>query len=152
MASTELSGSTVVAMLAEDDLEKGRRFWRDTIGAEEIWADENYGEVAFRTGRSVFALYLHQGGSKADHTQLAFQVEDVRATKQALEQKGIRFEEYDLPGLKTENGIADMGEGNEGAWFLDPGGNIIGLFTESKTMLDALGGHREMAGAGQRGM
>ena len=152
MASTELSGSTAIPMLAEGDLEQARRFWRDTIGAEEIWADENYGEAAFRTGNSVFAIYRHSGGSRADHTQLAFQVSDVRKTKQALEQKGIRFEEYDLPGVKTENGIATMGEAEEGAWFLDPGGNIVGIFTESTTMLEAMGGRRQMASAGQRGM
>lgn len=148
MAMNNLSGSTVIPMLAEDDLEQARRFWRDTIGAEEVWADEEYGEVSFRTGSSVFAIYQHKGGSKADHTQLAFQVPDVRSMKQALEQKGVRFEDYDLPGLKTQNGIADMGEG-EAAWFLDPGGNIVGIFTESKTMLQAMGSGRTMAGAGR---
>lgn len=150
MASTVLSGSSVVPMLAENDLEQARRFWRDTIGAEEVWADENGEEVAFRTGTSVFAIYKHSGGSKADHTQLAFQVEDVRSAKQMLEQQGVRFEEYDLPGVKTVNGIADMGEDTQGAWFLDPGGNIVGIFTESQRMLDAMGARREMAG--QRGM
>lgn len=150
MASTVLSGSTVIPMLAEDDLEQARRFWRDTIGAEEVWADENGEEVSFRTGTSVFALYQHAGGSKADHTQLAFQVTDVRSAKEMLEREGIRFEEYDLPGVKTQNGIADMGDGTQGAWFLDPGGNIIGIFTASETMLGAMGAKREMAG--QRGM
>lgn len=146
MAMNDLSGSTVIPMLAEDDLEQARRFWRDTIGAKEVWGDEEHGEIAFRTGASVFALYQHDGGSKADHTQLTFQVPDVRSRKQALEAKGVRFEDYDLPGLKTENGIADMGEG-EGAWFLDPGGNIIGIFTESSTMLEAMGASGTMAGA-----
>lgn len=147
MAATELRDSTAFAMLAEGDLEQARRFWRDTIGLEEVWGDAQYGEYAYRAGRSVFGIYQHTGGSRADHTQLGFQVNDVLATKQALEAKGVRFEEYDLPGLKTVNGIADMGEGGLGAWFLDPGGNIVGIMTESTTMLDAIGARGSMTGA-----
>ena len=149
MAMTELSGSTVIPMLAARDLQESRQFWRDTMGLEEVWADEKEGEAAFKAGRSVFALYEHEGGSRADHTQLTFQVPDVRQTKQALEQQGIRFEEYDLPNVKTEGGVAKMGE-YEGAWFTDPGGNIIAIITESPRMLDAIGARGQMSGAGVR--
>lgn len=148
MAQTALTGSTVIPMLAENDIQEGRMFWRDTLGMEEVWADEEYGEVVFRAGKSLFAIYEHRGGSSADHTQLAFQVTDVRATKQQLENAGITFEEYDMPNLKTENGVAPMGYGSEGAWFLDPGGNIIGIITESTKMLDAIGARGEAAAVG----
>jgi hypothetical protein len=39
----------------------------------------------------------------------------------------VVFEEYDFPGLKTEDGVADLG-GEQAAWFKDPEGNILGLF------------------------
>lgn len=129
MAHADLMKSPAIPMLAENDLESGRRFWRDTIGVEEIGYDAQVGEAMYRAGGTVFALYQHEGGSKADHTQLAFQVDSVRATKRALEEDGVRFEDYEIPGLKTVQGIANMGEGTEGAWFTDPGGNIVGLFT-----------------------
>ena len=148
MATQVLAGSTPVPMLAEDDLQKARRFWHDTMGLEEVWADTDYGEVVFRAGKSVFGLYEHAGGSKADHSQLMFQVPDVRQAKQQLELAGVSFEEYDLPGLHTENGIADMGYDSQAAWFLDPGGNIIGIVTESPKMLEAVGGQAQSAMAG----
>lgn len=150
MAKTQLAGSTAIPMLAENDIEQGRRFWRDTMGLQEVWSDTEYGEAVFKAGKSVFGIYEHKGGSKADHTQLMFQVPDVRQAKQELEQAGITFEDYDMPGLKTENGIASMGFDSEAAWFLDPGGNICGIITESTKMLDAIGAQSQMAGAGMQ--
>lgn len=148
MAINDLKDSAVVPMLAEESLESGRRFWQDTIGLDVIWGGEADGEMIFRAGQTVFGIYEHKGGSKADHTQMAFQVTDVREAKQRLEGKGVRFEDYDMPGLKTQNGIADMGEGGQAAWFLDPGGNIIGVMTESSRVLEAIGASRGMTGAG----
>lgn len=137
-------------MLAEQDLERARSFWRDTVGLEEIYYDRDYGEAGYRCGGTVFAVYEHEGGSSADHTQLAFQVDDVRSAKRMLEQDGVTFEEYDLPHLKTVNGIAEMGEGGQGAWFLDPGGNICGVLTTSEKFVRAMSGVSSMTGAGVR--
>jgi hypothetical protein len=77
---------------------------------------------------------------------------DVAEAKKALESKGVRFEDYDMPGLKTQNGIADMGEEGQAAWFTDPGGNIIGLVTESSRILETVGQQESMASssAGKR--
>ena len=55
-----------------------------------------------------------------------FQVTDVEAEVRDLRAKGVAFEEYNLPGLKTVDGIADAG-GMKAAWFKDSEGNIIGL-------------------------
>lgn len=148
MAVNDLKDSAVVPMLAEQSLESARRFWEDALGLEMIWGSDAEGEMIFRAGQTVFGVYEHKGGSKADHTQMVFQVTDVSEAKQRLEDKGVRFEDYDLPGLKTQNGIADMGEGGQAAWFLDPGGNIIGVMTESSKVLDTLGVGSGMTGAG----
>lgn len=134
MPHGDLKQSPAIAMLAEGDLEAARRFWRETLGLEEIDYTPDMGEATYRAGGTIFGIYQHQGGSKADHTQLAFQVDSVRAMKRSLEEEGITFEEYDMPGLKTVQGIANMGGGTEGAWFTDPGGNIIGLFTATHEM------------------
>jgi catechol 2,3-dioxygenase-like lactoylglutathione lyase family enzyme len=53
-------------------------------------------------------------------------VRDVEATVADLRAKGVTFEDYDLPGLKTVNGIAELG-GIRGAWFEDPEGNILSV-------------------------
>jgi hypothetical protein len=54
MATFDMRNAPANAMLAEDDLEAGRKFWRDTVGLEEVFRDE-YDEVAFKAGKSVFA-------------------------------------------------------------------------------------------------
>jgi len=126
----ELKHAPVSAMLAEDDIEAARRFWRETIGVIEVGYDDRAKVATYRVGQgTLFGIYQHAGGSKADHTQLVFEVEDVDGTVQDLRQRGITFEDYDMPGLKTQNGIADWGDGNKGAWFKDPGGNIINVVT-----------------------
>ena len=43
-----------------------------------------------------------------------------------LRQRGVVFEEYDFPGLKTENGIAAL-DGERAAWFVDSEGNILAV-------------------------
>jgi hypothetical protein len=68
------------------------------------------------------------------HTQMGWEVADIEATVAALRARGVAFEEYDLPGLKTVNGIADIegncpskGVGERGAWFRDSEGTLLGL-------------------------
>lgn len=138
MAHSNLMKSPAMAMLAEGDIEAGRRFWRDTVGLDEIDYNEQGREATYRAGGTAFGIYEHQGGSQANHTQLTFMVDSVRATKRSLEEDGVHFEDYDLPGVKTVQGIANMGDGTEGAWFLDPGGNIVGLFTATHEMQQKL--------------
>ncbi len=60
------------------------------------------------------------------HTQLGFDVADVEATVAQLRDNGVEFEEYDEPGLKTENGIAVI-EGEKAAWFKDSEGNLLAV-------------------------
>jgi hypothetical protein len=60
------------------------------------------------------------------HTQMGFVVPDIRAEIKQLRSKGVVFEEYDLPALKTVDGIVDRGE-LKVAWFKDSEGNMLGL-------------------------
>jgi hypothetical protein len=62
-------------------------------------------------------------------------VEDLEAAVAELRARGVVFEEYDMPGLRTVDGIADI-EGNypskgatgeRGAWFRDSEGNMLGV-------------------------
>jgi hypothetical protein len=64
------------------------------------------------------------GSSPGGHTQMAFAVEDIAGTLRELRSKGVVFEEYDYPGLKTVDGISDAGD-LKAAWFSE--GNTIGL-------------------------
>jgi len=77
---------------------------------------------------SRIVLYQRDRPSGSDATSMGFVVDDVRATVRDLRARGVTFEEYDLPGLKTVDGIATM-EGEEAAWFKDPDGNILAIFS-----------------------
>ena len=55
-----------------------------------------------------------------------FEVKDLASEMAALRKKGVKFEEYDLPDIKTVRGVATM-DGHKGAWFKDPGGNVLAL-------------------------
>ena len=59
----------------------------------------------------------------------SFRVEDVEATAAFLRERGVVFEEYDLPSLKTENGIAEVA-GVKAGWFRDPDGYLLAIMEE----------------------
>ena len=76
-----------------------------------------------------FLLYPTQFAGKAPNTLMGFESTNVEADVAAMKKKGVKFEEYDMPGLKTVNSIATMGKG-KGAWFKDSEGNILSVGTD----------------------
>jgi hypothetical protein len=65
---------------------------------------------------------------------MGWEVDDIEATVKELRRRGVVFEEYDLPDLKTVDGIAvidgnypSKGVGEKGAWFRDSEGNLLGI-------------------------
>jgi len=112
------------ATIPAKDLERTRRFYEDTLGAQTVMEDP--GGILYRSGDSLFSLYPTEFAGTAQHTLGAFMVQDVDAAVADLRAKGVTFEEYDLPGVKTVNGIAELG-GFRGAWFKDPEGNILSV-------------------------
>jgi catechol 2,3-dioxygenase-like lactoylglutathione lyase family enzyme len=118
------------ATIPAKDLDGTRRFYEDVLGAHVV--NEDPGGILYKAGDSYFSLYPTQFAGTAQHTLGAFMVRDVEAAMAALRAKGVTFEEYDLPGLKTVNGIAELG-GERGAWFKDPEGNILSVVEYSAT-------------------
>lgn len=122
-----LGNARVAPTLPSTDLERSKKFYTEKLGL--TITREYPGGVTFSAG-SGSELYLYKRGpSKADHTLAGFQVENVEAVVDELTAKGVVFEQYDFPGLKTnEKGIAILeAEGEEGAWFKDPDGNILAI-------------------------
>jgi hypothetical protein len=66
---------------------------------------------------------------------MGWEVDDIHATVDQLRRRGVVFEEFDLPGLTTVDGIAEVagnypskgGIGELGAWFRDSEGNLLGI-------------------------
>ena len=113
------------ATLPAQDLKRARQFYEQKLGLtpDQVGPD---GGVYYKTGSTGFLVFPSTGKPSGDHTQLALDVEDVIATVSELKKSGVKFEDYDFPGLKTEDGIADMG-GGKGAWFKDSEGNLLAM-------------------------
>ena len=106
------------------DLEAAKAWYADKLGFEP---DEEEPQGAYyQVGDSRFLLYPSQFAGTNEATAASFEVEDVDATVAELKERGVVFEEYDLPGLKTEGGIVEDA-GFRGGWFKDPDGNILAV-------------------------
>jgi catechol 2,3-dioxygenase-like lactoylglutathione lyase family enzyme len=127
-----LEHSDVATRLPVQDLQRARSFYAEKLGLEPI--EERPGGLLYRCGRGTFALFQSAGAATGTHTQMGWEVADIEATVAALRSRGVVFETYDLPGLKTVNGIAQIagnypskGRGEKGAWFKDSEGNLLGI-------------------------
>ena len=128
-----LEHSDVATRLPAQDLERARRFYAEKLGLEPV--EERPGGLRYRCGNTWFALFTSAGAPSGTHTQMGWEVDDIEAVVAELRARGVVFEEYDLPGLKTVNGIADVegnypskgGVGERAAWFRDSEGNLIGM-------------------------
>ena len=128
-----LEHSDVATRLPAQDLERARAFYRDKLGLEPL--EERPGGLRYRCGNSYFALFTSAGAPSGTHTQMGWEVADIEAVVAELRARGVVFEEYDLPGLKTVGGIARVegnypskgGVGERAAWFRDSEGNLIGI-------------------------
>jgi tRNA-Thr(GGU) m(6)t(6)A37 methyltransferase TsaA len=119
--------------LPAQDLERARRFYAEKLGLEP--AEERPGGLLYRAGSVEFALFQSAGGPSGEHTQMGWEVDDIEAAVRELRGRGVVFEEHDLPGLRTVDGIADVegnypskgGVGERAAWFRDSEGNMLGM-------------------------
>jgi catechol 2,3-dioxygenase-like lactoylglutathione lyase family enzyme len=121
-----LKDSTIVPVLAVDDLERAMAFYRDKLGlkAERSPSDPTGAVVELNEHNS---LYLYKTSFKRGETTVAaFAVSDTERVVDELRGRGVVFEEYDFPGLKTERGIATQ-DGLKSAWFKDSEGNTIAI-------------------------
>jgi catechol 2,3-dioxygenase-like lactoylglutathione lyase family enzyme len=118
-----LTNSKAIAMLPVVDMARARTFYEQTLGLPVPRVPPN-GEARYETGGQRFALYKRATPTRADHTALSFEVSDITSEMKALRSRGVRFEDYDLPGLKTHDGVCVLG-GERAAWFRDPEGNIL---------------------------
>lgn len=127
-----LADAQVATRLPARDLGRARRFYSEKLGLEPV--EERPGGLRYRCGSGYFALFQSAGSASGTHTQMGFEVDDLDATIAALRARGIEFEEYDLPGFKTNNGVADIagnypskGVGERAVWFRDSEGNLLGI-------------------------
>ena len=115
------------AMLPAQDLERAKAFYRDKVGLTPTQERDPMGGLLFELSDGTgFAVFQSSGKPSGTHTQMALEVPDLEAAVKDLRARGLKFEDYDSPQLKTVNGIADIA-GTKVAWFKDSEGNLIAI-------------------------
>jgi predicted enzyme related to lactoylglutathione lyase len=120
-----LQKSPMFAYLPVKDLARARQFYEQKLGFKP--KRELMGGVIYEfAGATACLMYAKPNARSSRASQAFWQVEDVEREVAELRSKGVVFEEYDMPGLKTKDGIASS-SGAKSAWFKDPEGNILAV-------------------------
>ena len=120
-----LSQAVIHAAIPAQDLERARAFYETVLGLTP--ASVAPGGIFYEgRGGSRFLLFPSSGRASGGHTQLGFVVDDIKAEVEALRQKGVAFESYDMPQFDASSSIATF-PGTRSAWFKDTEGNLLGI-------------------------
>ena len=120
-----LGKADATPMIAVKDLDRARRFYEETLGLK---AKDEWGEgFTLESGDTLINVYKSEFAGTNQATALNFDVDNIEDEVQELKEKGVFFEQYNLPGLK-QRGDLYVGEGGfKTTWFKDPDGNILSL-------------------------
>jgi catechol-2,3-dioxygenase len=120
-----LADHAIDPMILATDLAVAREFYGDMIGLEVLIESDDF--LTFRCGGdSRLVVTRSATGTSESQTKASWRVDDLTAELAELRSRGVAVEEYDEPGLRTVDGIADVGFALA-AWLVDPHGNSIGL-------------------------
>jgi len=120
-----LAQHPIDVMLTAPDLGAVRQFYGDQVGLDVLIESDDF--VTFRCGgASRLVVTRTREPSSEPTTRASWRVADVAAEVAELRARGVDAVDYDEPGLRTVDGVADVGFALS-AWLVDPGGNTIGL-------------------------
>jgi catechol 2,3-dioxygenase-like lactoylglutathione lyase family enzyme len=123
-----LRDSHAFSSFSVDDIQKAKEFYRRTLGLE---VSESNGLLKLHlAGGTTVLIYPKPNHNPATFTILNFPVDNVDEAVDELNKRGVRFEVYNEPDLKTDKGGVFRGGGPTIAWFKDPTGNILSVLEE----------------------
>jgi catechol 2,3-dioxygenase-like lactoylglutathione lyase family enzyme len=120
-----LQNSPMYAYIPVRDVARARRFYEDKLGFKPGARIEDGVVYEFGKGTSCF-LYPTPNAGTSRASQAFWQVQDIEREVAELKQRGVKFEDYDTPEMKTKDGIFTASSG-KAAWFKDTEGNIMAL-------------------------
>lgn len=126
VTTSRLSSAPAYAVLPATDIARAKEFYTHTLGLETESAPVG-GNLFVHAGRDTRFLVYETAASHGDSTAASFVVDDIDSTVRELRDRGVTIEDYDMPGLRTVGGIADLGPMGRGAWFKDSEGNTINI-------------------------
>jgi catechol 2,3-dioxygenase-like lactoylglutathione lyase family enzyme len=120
-----LSNASVLPTIPVVDLDRARRFYEDVLGLQPLGPATADG-IRYACGAGTRLFLFPRGATTADHTVASFVVDDLEAAVQGLKRRGVVFEDYDFPTLKTVERIATLAS-ERAAWFKDTEGNVLAV-------------------------
>jgi catechol 2,3-dioxygenase-like lactoylglutathione lyase family enzyme len=116
------------ASIPTSDLDRAKKWYSEMLGLEPTMEDPGGAMYPCAEGTG-FGVYLSQFAGTGKQTVMGWDTPDIEADVKELKDRGVTFEAYDMPDIKTDgNGIAQLGPSGKGAWFKDADGNILALF------------------------
>ncbi len=120
-----LQKSPMYSYIPVTDLARARKFYEQKLGFKP--KEEVAGGVVYEFGeRTACFMYPTPNAGTSKASQALWQVDDIEREVAELKARGVQFEEYDAPDMKTHNGISTAG-GARSAWFKDSEGNILAV-------------------------
>lgn len=121
-----LSHHPIDVILEVSDLSAARAFYQ-RLGLDVVRDASDGGAIEFAAGTdSRLVIKDTPDRGDAERTSASWRVDDLTTAVRHLRERGIEPLEYDVPGVKTVDGVADLGFAHL-AWIADPSNNIIGL-------------------------
>lgn len=111
-------------ILPVDDAARARHFYAETLGLPHRGVAEDGSEMFGSDGGPLLQLMPVTDGKHSEHTSLSFEVSGIERAVREMESRGVTFQDYDLPELKTENHICTTNS-EKCAWFMDSEQNIL---------------------------
>jgi predicted enzyme related to lactoylglutathione lyase len=119
-----LRNAPIRAYIPVSDVPRARKFYEEIIGLKP--GEDYAGGVIYECGGAEVFLYPTPNAGTSKASQAYWQVKDVEAEVAELKSRGLKFEEYDMPGVTMKNSIATAG-GAKTAWFKDTEGNTMAV-------------------------
>lgn len=129
-----LQTASVMPTIGVEDLDRAISFYSDRLGFTVTRLTNDPTSALVGIGKGGRLLLYQSSFPRGETTAAAILVDDVPGCVSELRERGVTFEDYDLPGLKTENGIATLGE-LQSAWFKDSEGNTLAITTETAEVM-----------------
>jgi catechol 2,3-dioxygenase-like lactoylglutathione lyase family enzyme len=122
-----LSDCRVQAMAAVSDLDRARRFYEQQLGLAPGAEEEEIVTYPCADGTAIGVYLSPENAGKSPATLAGWFVDELDRTMAELASRGVAFEQYDQPGLQTDEGGVFDGPGFRAAWIKDPDGNTMAL-------------------------
>jgi predicted enzyme related to lactoylglutathione lyase len=120
-----LSEARIIPTVPAADLDRAKHFYENKLGLHKADVPEMPDGIVYAVGEGGLLVY-RTDARHGENTAAGFLVDDILREMTELRERGITFEDFDMPGLKTENGVAEL-NGGKGAWFKDSEGNYLAL-------------------------